>query len=74
MAGEKIGGEFQIQEDLVKMLDYAAEKYKLGDKHKALRCILDYVATDADWDEMFQSVRCNRCGPDGGWSQEEHEK
>ena len=68
MAGEKIGVEFQIQEDMVRMLEYATKKYKLGDKDKALRCVLDYIATDADWDEIFQSVRCIRCGPDGGWT------
>ena len=49
------------------MLEFAAEKYKLGDKDKALRCILDYIATDADWDEIFKTIRCIRCGPDGGW-------
>jgi len=65
MAGAKIGVEFQVQKDLVKMLEFAAEKYKLGDK--ALRCILDYIATDADWDEIFKTIRCIRCGPDGGW-------
>lgn len=71
MAGKKIGVEFEVQEDLVKMLEYASEKYGLGDKHKALRCILDYVATDADWDEVFKRIRCVRCGPDGGWSRRE---
>ena len=74
MAGAKTGVEFQVQNDLVKMLEFAAEKYKLGDKDKALRCILDYIATDADWDEIFKTIRCIRCAPDGGWkptSQEE---
>ena len=68
MAGEKNGVAFQVQKDLIKMLEYAADKYKLGDKDKALRCILDYIATDADWDEIFQKIRCIRCGPHGGWS------
>jgi hypothetical protein len=68
MAGEKNGVAFQVQKDLVKMLEYAADKYKLGNKDKALRCILDYIATDANWDEIFQKIRCIRCGPDGGWS------
>ena len=68
MAGEKNGVEFQVQKDLVKMLEYVADKYKLGDKDKALRCILDYIATDADWDEIFQKIRCIRCGAVGGWS------
>lgn len=30
------------------MLEYASDKYQLGDQSKALRCILDYVATDLD--------------------------
>ena len=30
MAGKKISVKFDVQEDLVKMLEYAAEKYKLG--------------------------------------------
>ena len=73
MAGKKISVEFEVQEDLVKMLEYATEKYRLGDKSKALRCILDYVATDADWEEMFNQIRCIRWGPDGGGNQEAHE-
>ena len=72
MAGKKISVELEVQEDLVKMLEFASDKYRLGDKSKALRCILDYVATDADWEEMFKQIRCIRCGPDGGWNQEDH--
>jgi len=30
MAGKKISVKFDVQEDLVKMLEYAAEEYKLG--------------------------------------------
>ena len=67
MAGAKAGVEFQVQKDLVEMLEFAAEKYKLGDKDKALRCILDFISTDADWVEIFKTIRCIRCGPDGGW-------
>tara|TARA_B110000438_G_scaffold277936_1_gene300996 strand:+ start:541 stop:705 length:165 start_codon:yes stop_codon:yes gene_type:complete len=51
------------------MLEYASDKYQLGDKSKALRCILDYVATDADWEEVFKQIRCS---PDDGWNQEKH--
>ena len=36
------------------MLEYASDKYQLGDKSKALRYILDYVATDADLEEVFK--------------------
>jgi hypothetical protein len=55
------------------MLEYASDKYQLGDKSKALRCILDYVATDADWEEVFKQIRCIRCGPDARSNQEKHE-
>ena len=67
MADAKTGVDFQVQKNLVEMLKFAADKYKLGDKDKALRCILDYIATDADWDEIFKTIRCIRCGPNGGW-------
>ena len=73
MAGKKIPVEFEIQEDLVKMLEYAANKYKLGDKSKALRCLLDFAAIDGDWDVLFKQIRCIRCEPDGGWNQEKYE-
>jgi len=73
MAGNKISVEFQIQQDTVKMLEYAVEKYKLEDKSKALRCILDFTATDGNWDVIFKQIHCTRCGPEEGWSQEAHE-
>ena len=73
MAGDKISVEFQIQKDLDEMLEYAAEKYRLEDKSKALRCLLDFAATDCDWDVIFKEIRCNRCGPDEGWNKENHE-
>ena len=31
-------------------------------KVKVLRCLLDYAATDGNWDEIFGKVRCRRCG------------
>jgi len=73
MAGEKISVEFQIQKDLDEMLEYATEKYRLEDKSKALRCLLDFAATDGDWDVIFKEIRCTRCGPNEGWTKENHE-
>ena len=67
MAGEKFAVSFQIQADSDKMLQYAAKKYGLPDKHKAMRCLLDYLAKDANWDQIFSLVRCMRCSSDGGW-------
>ena len=48
MAGKKIKVEFDIQQDAVDMLYYFKEKYKLADRSKALRVILDYVADEKE--------------------------
>ncbi len=50
------------------MLQAAAEKYQLPDAGKALRCLIDYAATDGDWDEIFSKIRCLRCGGRSGWA------
>jgi len=73
MSGEKISVEFEIQKDLVKMLEYATVKYRLGDTSKALRVILDFTSKDGDWNEIFNQIRCNRCGGQNGWDKEAHE-
>jgi len=49
------------------MLEHAAKTYGLPDKDKALRVVLDYLAIDANWDQIFTLVRCVRCGNKGGW-------
>ena len=62
MAGDKISVTFDINSDADKMLEEITDKYNLPDKSKALRCLLDYVEEkDSDWDDMFATVRCNRC-------------
>lgn len=59
---KKIEIPFEINSDNEEMLDEIIEKYKLPDKSKAIRCLLDYVEEkESDWDEMFATVRCNRC-------------
>ena len=50
MAGTKITVEFEVQQDLVKMLEYAAEKYSLGDKSKVFWRILNYATANTDWE------------------------
>ena len=46
-----------------KMLEEITDKYELPDKSKAIRCLLDYVEEkETDWDDIFATVRCNRCG------------
>lgn len=62
MTGFKIKVPFEIHPDGYQMLQTIAEKYRLPDADKALRCLLDYAATDGDWDVIFAKVRCRRCG------------
>ena len=60
---EKKDVSFEIYLDSEKMLEQITDKYDLPDKSKALRCLLDYVEEkESDWDDMFATVRCNRCG------------
>ena len=60
---EKKDVSFEIYSDSEKMLEQIVDKYDLPDRSKALRCLLDYVEEkESDWDEMFATIRCNRCG------------
>ena len=60
---EKKDVSFEIYSDSEKMLEQITDKYDLPDKSKALRCLLDYVEEkETDWDDMFATIRCNRCG------------
>jgi hypothetical protein len=61
MGGDKITVPFVIHPDAMEMLATIAAKYRLADESKALRCLLDFAATDGDWDEIFVTVRCRRC-------------
>ena len=59
---EKKDVSFEIYSDSEKMLEQIVDKYALPDQSKALRCLLDYVEEkEVDWDDMFATVRCNRC-------------
>ena len=62
MSGEKKEITFEINTDSDDMLQKIVEEYKLPDKSKAIRVLLDYVEEkESDWDDMFATVRCNRC-------------
>ena len=62
MAGDKKKVTFEINVDSDEMLNKIVEDYKLPDKSKAIRVLLDYVQEkETDWDDMFATVRCNRC-------------
>lgn len=57
----KLRVEFEIYGDSWAMLQEVTRRYELQDPSKALRCLLDYAATDGDWDRIFKQVRCRRC-------------
>ena len=60
---EKKDVSFEIYSDSEKMLEQIVDKYDLPDTSKALRCLMDYVEEkEDDWDDMFATIRCNRCG------------
>ncbi len=62
MSKDKIKMEVEIYEDMDKLLDKIVDDYNLPDKSKAIRVLLDYVdEKENEWDEMFATVRCNRC-------------
>tara|TARA_B100001540_G_C15661045_1_gene575607 strand:+ start:247 stop:435 length:189 start_codon:yes stop_codon:yes gene_type:complete len=62
MSGDKKEVTFEINIDSNEMLEKIVEEYKLPDKSKAIRVLLDYVEEkESDWDDMFATVRCNRC-------------
>ena len=62
MAGNKKKVTLEINIDSDEMLEKIVEDYKLPDKSKAIRVLLDYVQEkETDWDDMFATVRCNRC-------------
>ncbi len=60
---EKKEVSFEIYSDSEKMLEQIVDKYDLTDTSKALRCLMDYVEEkESEWDEIFATIRCNRCG------------
>ena len=62
MSGEKIEVTFEINSDMDKLLDKIVDDYNLPDKSKVIRVLLDYVEEkETEWDDMFATIRCNRC-------------
>ena len=85
MAGTKNTTSFDLQEDAVRMLNAAAEKYGLKDAGKALRCLIDYAAIFALWRQARLDLRplstrglcLTACGCGGrqplrGWVRRKH--
>ena len=60
---EKKDTTFEIYSGSEKMLEQIVDKYDLPDQSKALRCLLDYAEEkESEWDDIFATIRCNRCG------------
>ncbi len=62
MATPNIKVTFEIKPDMYEMLKTIRDKYELPDTSKTMRILLDYAADGGDWDEIFASTRCRRCG------------
>ncbi|MAE63318.1 MAG: hypothetical protein CMJ18_03525 [Phycisphaeraceae bacterium] len=62
MAGDKTKITFEIYTDSNEMLEKIRDQFNLPDTSKAPRCLLDFAASDGDWDNIFGEVRCRRCG------------
>jgi hypothetical protein len=61
MSGQKLKVAFEIYPDSFETLLRAASQHDIADPSKALRCLLDYMATDGDWQALFGRGRCRRC-------------
>jgi len=61
MAGDKVKIEVELNADMLALLDDAVKDYRLPDRSKALRCLLDWLAVDGDRDAVFKKIRCLRC-------------
>jgi hypothetical protein len=62
LAAKKLRVTFEIYPDSYEMLLAIAKQHNMPDASKALRCLLDYAATDGDWSAIFEKIRCRRCG------------
>ena len=59
---KKVEIAIEVNPDNVEMMDKIVNKYKIKDRSKAFRVLLDYVIdNEKAWDEMFKRKRCKRC-------------
>ena len=61
LSAKKLRVTFEVYPDSLAMLNDIAQRHGLPDASKALRCLLDYAATDGDWKEILdrKSTRLN---------------
>ena len=59
---KKVKIEIEVNPDNVEMMDKLVAEYKIKDRSKAFRVLLDYVIdNETEWDNMFKRKRCKRC-------------
>ena len=59
---KKIEISIEVNPDNVEMMDKIVDNFKIKDRSKAFRVLLDYVIdNEAEWDNMFKKKRCKRC-------------
>ena len=59
---KKIELSIKVNPDNVEMMDKIVDEYKIKDRSKAFRVLLDYVIdNEKAWDDMFKRKRCKRC-------------
>ena len=59
---KKVEIAIEVNPDNVEMMDKIASNYKIKDRSKAFRVLLDYVIdNETEWDSMFKRKRCKRC-------------
>ena len=59
---KKVEIAIEVNPDNVVMMDKIVADYKIKDRSKAFRILLDYVIdNEMEWDNMFKKKRCKRC-------------
>ena len=59
---KKVEIAIEVNPDNVEMMDKIVADYRIKDRSKAFRVLLDYVVdNEKAWDEMFKRKRCKRC-------------
>ena len=59
---KKIEIAIEVNPDNIEMIDKIVDYYKIKDRSKAFRVLLDYVIdNETEWDNMFKKKRCKRC-------------
>ena len=59
---KKVEIAIKVNPDNVEMMDKIVADYKIKDRSKAFRVLLDYVIdNETEWDNIFKRKRCKRC-------------